>query len=1078
MAVAIAFVLASLGLSPGLRAEGEKAQADALVAGLGAKILQGEKEASLKALGEAMRLYRKAGDQRGEATCHLLQALASWAGGDEAAAAPELEQSLALRLSLGDRFDAWQVLWLLAENDKQEGRYSKAAAHLEQALDLLRELEGSSAPISLEGFLQVAGLFGAPVELFSKFSAMQAIAKPILLLYARVITHDTFGALLVDTGQLDQAEVQLDQARSSAALFGGMFDSSILTHVGDLRRCQWRLDEAKESYQKALSGLEMFSSLPFVKDARMEIQALDRLAEIDSLAGRLEDALRWNDRALDLVRRGGDRKREARVLQDRAGLFMQAGEMARAEQILNEARGIAEPIGDLYRQATLDADLGTIAMLGGRYEEAAKSLERSLAILRPLHEPYVEAGVWALLSEVYLLLEARGGARGTLEEAQKRSDETEFRAAQELTRSLAAWERFRSGKADLGEARMRFERTWQLAAAEGLLPRGDFSALLGGLFSLVEAPGETASAAPPPAPSTLAGSSVPPVVQLVTHFLQGRLNFKRGDFPAARSVWTQAMNAVRKLGNRDLAAVLSAAIGVAFWHEGKAAEAIAQLQAAVQLLEANVMDVKVEELMTSYLGSERRWYYELLVEMLLRQGRTQEAFAYTERARARAFLNLVGNRRLRPSQSADSQLVAESETLRAAIRARVSQGGGVSSPERDRAAQDLRLARERFEHLQLRLKVTNPEYASLVNIVPIQASDLQQDLPPGTTAISYFVTSLGVHAWILDREAVEYVALPLDSKGLAQAVCWANEVRHPRGAARAGSCDPGDQPEQGLYRALIAPLRDKIRNQRLVLVPHGDLHYVPFAALRDPQSRRYLIEDYTLTYAPSVSALHFLRGKESPVNGGALVLGNPANPAPDLTPLPGAEKEATAVALALGTTPVVGRMATEDRLYGLEGKVDLLHIAAHGIYEPDDPLFSRIALAPGGKQDGNLEVHEILSSLDLSGVNLVVLSACSTAIGERSGGDEVVGLTRALLYAGSPGVISTLWDIDDQAAAPLMAELYRRLLAGISVAEALQGAQLALLRGSEYSDPSYWAAFGLAGDPQGRWGGAGGKAEK
>jgi CHAT domain-containing protein len=116
-----------------------------------------------------------------------------------------------------------------------------------------------------------------------------------------------------------------------------------------------------------------------------------------------------------------------------------------------------------------------------------------------------------------------------------------------------------------------------------------------------------------------------------------------------------------------------------------------------------------------------------------------------------------------------------------------------------------------------------------------------------------------------------------------------------------------------------------------------------------------------------------------------------------------------------------------------------------------------------------MEVHEILADLDLSGVNLVVLSACQTASGKRSGGDEIVGLTRAFLYAGTPGVISTLWNIHDAATAILMEDFYRRLLEGVSVAEALRQAQLSLLRTPSYQDPYYWAAFSLTGDPQGRW---------
>jgi CHAT domain-containing protein len=249
-----------------------------------------------------------------------------------------------------------------------------------------------------------------------------------------------------------------------------------------------------------------------------------------------------------------------------------------------------------------------------------------------------------------------------------------------------------------------------------------------------------------------------------------------------------------------------------------------------------------------------------------------------------------------------------------------------------------------------------------------------------------------------------------------------------------------------------------------MLIPHGVLHYVPFAALHDRATDRYLVDDFTLTYAPSASVLRFLHAKESPVDGGALVLGDPAT---TFGSLPGAAQEATTVARILGTTPHLGTEARESLLYDLHAETDLVHLAAHGIYDPLNPLFSRIALASGGAHDGNLTVQDILSSLDLTGVNLVVLSACRSAVGARSGGDEVVGLTRALLYAGTPGVISTLWNIDDTASAGLMEEFYRRLAGGASVAEALRQAQLAVKE--RYADPRYWAAFTLNGDPQGRW---------
>jgi len=156
-------------------------------------------------------------------------------------------------------------------------------------------------------------------------------------------------------------------------------------------------------------------------------------------------------------------------------------------------------------------------------------------------------------------------------------------------------------------------------------------------------------------------------------------------------------------------------------------------------------------------------------------------------------------------------------------------------------------------------------------------------------------------------------------------------------------------------------------------------------------------------------------------------------------------------------------------LYDLRGRYDLVHVGAHGEYDASNPLFSRIVLAPDRAHDGFLEVLEILGDVDLTGVNLVVLSACGTGRGRPTGGDEVVGLVRAIHRAGSRGVIATLWDVDDDATAALMDAFYARLRSGASAAVASRDAQRAMLRRAPYRDPVYWAAFVLSGDPRGRW---------
>src|SRR5205814_5212954 len=163
-----------------------------------------------------------------------------------------------------------------------------------------------------------------------------------------------------------------------------------------------------------------------------------------------------------------------------------------------------------------------------------------------------------------------------------------------------------------------------------------------------------------------------------------------------------------------------------------------------------------------------------------------------------------------------------------------------------------------------------------------------------------FVSPNAVHAWVIERGEAHYARLPIDREGLRRLACWAQSLgsRAARGAHLPGNCDDAATADDA-YQQLIAPVHAWMRQPKLILIPHGVLHYVPFAALHDHATDRYLIDDFTITYAPSASALRFLRAIESPVDGDALVLGDPAT---TFGKLPGAAQEATAVAHILGTT--------------------------------------------------------------------------------------------------------------------------------------------------------------------------------
>jgi hypothetical protein len=522
--------------------------------------------------------------------------------------------------------------------------------------------------------------------------------------------------------------------------------------------------------------------------------------------------------------------------------------------------------------------------------------------------------------------------------------------------------------------------------------------------------------------------------------------------------------------------VVLSLIGQSYLGEGNLQEALRFMTQAADALDQSVDEIRLEEFVAGYLDGPQQGLYALLIDMLSAFGRHEEAFDYAEKGRARAFLRNLGAPRVQLPVQADRSLALEAEAARK--RVLEIERRQVADPANDTMllAAELQTARQRYEAALTRLKATSPEVsASHPKPTPLRLRAVQAELPADATLISYFVAATHVRAWVLDRETFHSVGLFSLLPGqtdLGRLVCWAHELARRSGGRGARLLDRpcGDAAtSEEVYEKVFAPLRPHLRHRRLIVVPHDQLHYLPFAALRDPQTGRYLVEDYILSYAPSASVLGQLRDKETPVAGKALVLGAPEELDPRLRSLPAAPGEAREVSRLLGTHPLLGVAATEGRFHAAAGEVDLLHVAAHGLYEPRNPTFSRIALTPDGEHDGNLEVHEI-AGLDLSGVNLVVLSACDTARGERSRGDEVTSLSRAFLSAGSPGVVSTLWSVADDAAALLMKEFYRRLLDGASAAEALQQAQVGLLRSERFSQPQTWGAFTLTGDPLGRWG--------
>jgi CHAT domain-containing protein/predicted negative regulator of RcsB-dependent stress response len=1005
-------------------------------------------------INEALTAYREARDPRREAIAYLFLSLVDMNRGNVQNTRMHFGEATTRLESAGDYVGAALAYWMFAEHERLSGAQSDhVLAFYEKSLARLEKARSPSAPFSIDALMVIGPVVGVPPAEYEPNAATPEINKPIVLQLLEVFMRTGYGAEFLGIGELEKADVQLLRAKNAAAIFGGRLDPPIDLHIGNLRRRQWRLDEARESYRRALEGLKVLQPVGILTPKRLRVEVFGELAELEMLSGRIDDALAWNDRALELVRAEKSPETEVIVLKRRAETLVRGGRFAAAEKELAQALALAEEHEHFDLQVSIHLSIAQMNRTRGRYGAGAADMEKSLEALARANEPFREPAILGNLAMNYILLDADDSARIALERARQvaeKSGRCLDVAAIELLESTRKFLHDEVPFADFQKAVEQWSRTPDVLS----VPRSEHLAQL-----MTTIMGSAPVDPQLPVRSGMLSDGTVELLQAGALFSQGR------EFALVREL---AMKGLEVIPNAKHRAAALAMIGETYVAEGDDDNGIAYFSKAVDALDTAAEEARVDLVLSNSPGASS-WSspaFEVLLQLLVKHHRYEEAFAASERARARVFLQMMGNNRVSPRGPENTLPAQEAETLRTQMLQWQHQDRLAPTRQLD---DDLRQARRRYEALMTRVKASNPEYAAMTSVEPLQIDAIREELPSDTALVNYFVTQNGVHAWVLDRTMLQYVPLPFGRTALARAQCTAEQFRVGGRGVRplAAQCEPATVEE--LYGWLFAPLRAHIRNSRLIIVPHGVLHYLPFGAFRDPRTERYLIEDFTITYAPSASSIRFLRDKETPVKGKALVIGAPAGVWPEL---PGAMREAMIVGTELQSVPMVGAAAKESVLYQLKGGVDLVHIAAHGFYEADTPLFSRLALAEGDGSDGNLEVHEILSDIDLTGVNLVVLSACETALGKGSAGDEIVGLTRALLYAGTPGVISTLWDIGDDAAVALMNHFYCRLLSGDSAADALRHAQLQLLRGA-YPDPSQWAAFTLNGDPEGRWNASG-----
>ncbi len=731
-----------------------------------------------------------------------------------------------------------------------------------------------------------------------------------------------------------------------------------------------------------------------------------------------------------------------------------------AERYIN-ALNRAREAGLELRQAEIEANLGNLALAQGRYDQALDYLECSRRRYATLGMPHESAYAEQELAEAYLDLNMATEAAAIYARVTPVFARLGMRAEQ-------AWALAHHGQAAVilgqyDEAQARFAEARHLFVEEG----NTLSAALVTLFEahLAYRRGDYAT-------SLEAASSCADVFAragshgraLLARWLQGEALRSLGRHDEARSV-LQAVG--QEAGWRNVPQIAQRAqtsLGLLAAAAGDGAQAEAALRHAVTLIETLRAPLPSEELRAAFVA-DKLGPYDALIRLYLQEtpSRLGEALACAEAARARALAEVLGGSvqtLTRPRDAFEARLLTRMTRLREELNwlyMRLNRLLATDEPDPSLQAnlEGAIYARE-IAILDLNRQMHLRGGTAPGAVAPFDLSALQQALGADTALVEYHSLDGEILAFVVTDTTVDVVR-ELGAERALEAL--AAHLRFQIEAPRRGvvsSTTHGNQALrrvrhylERLYQLLLAPLEQRLGTRRLVVAPHRILHYVPFHALYDGTC--YVIERREVCTVPSAAVLQHCLTQPRRACERAVLVGHPDQRAPRVRD----EVQALA-ALFPERVVLLDRAARSEELQRHAPDADVLHLACHGVFRPDNPLFSALHLA-----DGRFTTRDAYS-LNLR-CQLVALSACETGVSTVAPGDEPIGLSRGFFAAGAPSLLVSLWTVDDTSTADLMMRFYLDLRRGSAPAAALRAAQRALLEVCPH--PFFWAAFMLMG----RW---------
>ena len=827
--------------------------------------------------------------------------------------------------------------------------------------------------------------------------------------------------------------------------------AEVLRFIGALHYERGNHAEADAQWQRSAS---IFSN---IGEWHKELRVRQSLAAIAGEQGYPGKAMETFHYILERLPPGRDPDLEAIVLQNLGASSRNFGDIDGALQAFSRALVLRQRAGDATHISAALRGLGSTYYVSGEYERATNYLQQALTSARSVGDGRSQAAILTYLGNIAYL-------------------EGDFAAALELHRDAEAITNSAHGRA-----------VRRLLMAKDLTALGHYAEALA-------------------AAEEIAGSSIDsPVVVADAHAQIGRTRLLTGEHEVAADHLQRALALYRSLRLQEGEADALNGLALAAQGSGRTAEAVAYGEAALDRIENLRVKVTAPELRALYTAAQRN-FYETQIDILLSAERAPDervlaALGISERARARSLVDLLSAARVESRDSVDAAAAANRNRLYDDLAARSFQRDSLlAAPLTDATAKEeldgVLRAITALEN-ELTLLETQEGASRTLSADVLTGAEIQQAIDADAVLLQYELGPRRSLVWVVKRDSVRVVALAPRATIEAAARNVLSSLQ-----TSTSSAATLDHQLKTLSDYVLAPIADIIRAERVLVAADGALHYVPFTVLpvmHDGASAP-LIATREVVSIPSMSALAAQRARRRPEQPSQTLavfadpvfertderltqtVASAATPsaedsfdtrsaASNLRRLSYSGREARDIAALVPETALLvaeGFSATRDRVLNADlSRYRYVHFATHGLVDSRYPALSALALSQfdqhGNALAGSLRLDDIYN-LDLN-ADLVVLSACGTALGREIRGEGLVGLSQAFLYAGARGLVLSLWQVSDAATATLMTRFYEHMLKeGASAADALRAAQLSMAAERRWASPYYWGAFVLVGD--------------